>query len=651
MQFKHPEILYALLLLIIPILVHLFQLQRFVKIPFTNVKLLKTIEQQTRKSARLKKWLILLTRLLIFACLIIAFAQPYFSDYTAKKAFNTTIYLDNSYSMQAKGEKGELLKSAVQSIIENSANSTSTFSLITNNKNLKDLDAKSLKNELIALKYSPIKLDIATILLKAKSKENTSNNNSNKLILISDFQNINSENLNLSTLNTQSNFVKLAPKTTANSYIDSVYIAKATITETIVTVSVKNTNLSTSTIPVSLVNNSKLLGKTTATFKNSKSALVQFTIPNSTNFNGKISIVDDALEFDNDFYFSIAIPEKINVLCIGTNAEFLPKIYTENEFNYTATTLQNLNYNNLQNQHLIILNELETIPTELISSLLEFSTMGGSLAIIPSKDSNLKSYNSFLETLNIGKITSNEEKMHQLTRINYEHPLLKDVFEKRVDNFQYPTIQQYFQTSFSNSSAIIQLDNNQPYITATNSQKGTVFWIASSLDRKISDFTQSPLVVPIFYNFAKSSLKTSQLYYTIASENTIDILTSIKKDNVLKIATKTMEFIPLQMVSQHKVTIELQEQILQSGFYTVLNGNIPVKTIAFNYNTEESNLNYIDLETQLSNTKNVIISPSIATVFNEINNAQKINWLFKWFLAFSVLFLLIEMLILKYFNK
>ncbi len=119
MQFKHPEILFALLLLIIPILVHLFQLQRFVKVPFTNVKLLKTIEQQTRKSARLKKWLILLTRLLIFACLIIAFAQPYLSDYSAKKAFNATIYLDNSYSMQAKGEKGELLKSAVQSIIEN----------------------------------------------------------------------------------------------------------------------------------------------------------------------------------------------------------------------------------------------------------------------------------------------------------------------------------------------------------------------------------------------------------------------------------------------------------------------------------------------------------------------------------------------------
>ena len=41
MQFKHPEILYFLLLLIVPILVHLFQLRRFKKQEFTNVKLLK----------------------------------------------------------------------------------------------------------------------------------------------------------------------------------------------------------------------------------------------------------------------------------------------------------------------------------------------------------------------------------------------------------------------------------------------------------------------------------------------------------------------------------------------------------------------------------------------------------------------------------
>ena len=41
MLFKHPELLWALLLLLIPIFIHLFQLRRFKKTPFTNVKILK----------------------------------------------------------------------------------------------------------------------------------------------------------------------------------------------------------------------------------------------------------------------------------------------------------------------------------------------------------------------------------------------------------------------------------------------------------------------------------------------------------------------------------------------------------------------------------------------------------------------------------
>jgi len=50
MQFKHPEILYALFLLLIPIIIHLFQLRRFEKVHFTNVQFLKKVELQTRKS-------------------------------------------------------------------------------------------------------------------------------------------------------------------------------------------------------------------------------------------------------------------------------------------------------------------------------------------------------------------------------------------------------------------------------------------------------------------------------------------------------------------------------------------------------------------------------------------------------------------------
>ena len=111
MQFKHPEILYFLFLLLIPILVHLFQFRKFKKEYFTNVRFLKSISIQTRKSSQLKKWLLLACRLLLLFCLILAFAQPFFDAKDSQNRSNETyIILDNSFSMQAKGKKGELLK-------------------------------------------------------------------------------------------------------------------------------------------------------------------------------------------------------------------------------------------------------------------------------------------------------------------------------------------------------------------------------------------------------------------------------------------------------------------------------------------------------------------------------------------------------------
>ena len=74
MQYKYPAIFYFLLVLIIPVIVHLFQLQRFKKIAFTNVQFLKKIRLETRKSSRLKKLLILATRILCFLALL--FTKP-----------------------------------------------------------------------------------------------------------------------------------------------------------------------------------------------------------------------------------------------------------------------------------------------------------------------------------------------------------------------------------------------------------------------------------------------------------------------------------------------------------------------------------------------------------------------------------------------
>ena len=119
---------------------------------------------------------------------------------------------------------------------------------------------------------------------------------------------------------------------------------------------------------------------------------------------------------------------------------------------------------------------------------------------------------------------------------------------------------------------------------------------------------------------------------------------------MLKISDDTNEFIPLQQIGPNKVTLKIEDNILKSGFYNITDSKKIIKKVAFNYNREESNLTYANINELSKNNKSFIVSSSIDEIFKEINNQQKNNWLFKWFLAFSVIFLLIEMLILKYFK-
>lgn len=650
MHFKQPEILYALLLLIIPIIVHLFQLQRFVKIPFTNVQFLKKLELKTRKSSHLKKWLILLTRLLAFGALILAFSQPYFSDAEKNKKFNTTIYLDNSLSMQFKNQEGEILRNATQKIINNIDNNTN-ISLITNDKIFKNLSVKNLKNELINIKYSSKKINLNTISLKSKQLNLNEINTINNTILISDFQNnTNYKKENVTNVTSPISLVNLSPKSFSNISIDSVYISSKNSKEITIKAIINNTNFESDNVSISLYNNSILAGKTSTTLLKNKTSEVQFKILNQENFNGKIILEDEDLTFDNSFYFAISKSEKINIISIGKRANYLSKIYTKNEFNFIQKNLQNLDYNNIQNQNLIILNELDKIPSSFINILKEFYKNGGNLVIIPAINADLASYNQFFNQLNLGKLTNFIKKELRITSINFNHPLFSDVFENQIQNFQYPSTKQQYQILANNSSPIISFENGKHFISEIKSKKGSAYILSSPINKDVSNFNSSPLIVPVFYNFGKYSYQIPQLYYTIGDENLIDVKTSIKKDEILKIRNQSQEFIPLQNTFHNKVQLSTNDQPSKSGFYEIINKNKTLRTIAFNYNKEESKLNYPNLEEIFKGNKNVTISNSISETFSKLNKQQQIKPLFKWFLALTVLFLLLEIFILKFFK-
>ncbi|MDD7916010.1 BatA domain-containing protein [Polaribacter ponticola] len=370
MQFNNPNILYFLALLIIPILVHLLNLQKFVKTPFTNVAFLQKITRETRKSSKLKKWLILSTRILLFCAILFAFSQPYFSDKKNIKKQHNFIYLDNSLSTNSKGEKGNLLKTSAQEIIKN-ASKNDLYSLQTNNNFYKNITYPELKNRLLNIENTTSKIDLSNILLKISNNRNNKTNTLNNNILISDYQNTYIKQF--TNVTQPFSAIKLENNQKNNISIDSVFINNTNTNNTLVTAVIKNQGEEKNNIPIAIYNNKKLISKQSFLIKKDESKNISFTIQNQSNFTGRIKITfNDIYAFDNVFYFNINNNKKTNVLSIGNDSKFLSKIYTKEEFNFTESSLQNVNYNSILKQQLIILNELEEIPEILSKSLVFF---------------------------------------------------------------------------------------------------------------------------------------------------------------------------------------------------------------------------------------------------------------------------------------
>ncbi len=651
MQFKHPEILYFLGFIIIPILVHLFQLQKFKKTPFTNVAFLQKLILQTRKSSKLKKWLILASRILLFTAIIIAFSQPYFSDTKAEKNQHTFIYLDTSLSLNAKGEKGDLLQNAIKEIIENSSENES-YSLLTNSDFYENINSNELKKTLLNINPEAYFRSLEEVLLKIENFNKNKINTLHNSILISDFQN-NTKNkkINFTNVTSPISFIKLNLAQKNNLSVDSLFIDNQNDNNFTVTALVKNQGALKNNIPIALYNNESVVSKQTFSIKENEIKSISFPIQNQTKINGKITLdFDDVFSFDNTFYFTTSSIKKINVFSIGKNHQFLSKIYTKNEFNFSTSSLQNSNYNVLEKQELIILNELEELPTTLRTFLQTHLKEGKSLVIIPNENLNINSYNSFFSNIQIGNIFNKVSDSLKITNINFKNPFFKNVFSKDVQNFQYPVVKNYYTSNFKQASSLLNFENQQDFINQISTKKGNVFWIASPLNTNTSNFTSSPLVVPVFYNFGKLSAKYPKPYYTIGATNFIDVATVLKKDEVLTIKDNVNSFIPLQQLYSTKVTLETTDNPEKQGLYTVNKDNIAIETIAFNYNKSESELTFLNIKEEIKGNKNLHYSESIAAVLQKNTAKNKVTWLWKWFLALAIVSLVFEILILKFFK-
>lgn len=637
MQFKHPEILWALLLLLLPILIHLLQLRRFKKTPFTNVTMLKKVVSESRKSQNLKKWLLLFTRLLLIAALILAFAQPFSSKSDALTQRETIVYLDNSFSMQAKKDGMSLLRKTVQDLIQEIPESA-IFSLFTNTKTYQNVTIKQIQNELLSLENSSKQLSLDQIQLKAGTLFSSTNTAIKEVLLLSDFQNRNPPTNEFKNAE-RYYMVQLIPDRTDNVYIDSLYLGESDGNQLALTIEVVGLK-EEETTPISLYDGNRLIAKTAVKGTADEKIITELSLEKGKPIKGKVVIEDPVLRYDNHFYFNIDKRQRPKVLVISeTENLFLERLFKNDDFEYLGFQLAELNYSEIGSQNVIILNGLKSVPSSLSAQLIDFSNNGGSLVIIPAAEAiDLSAYNALLSPILPLQFKKSLGREQQISKITFQHPLYENVFEKEVTNFDYPTVQSNYEAVTTGSTAL-SYDDGSPFLISQEN----CFVFTAALDRSNSTFINSPLVVPTFYNIGELSLKNPALYQSIGKNQRIDIAGTIDNDDILKLSSANEEFIPLQQAYTNKVQLNFGENPTSDGIYAVRDGVDTLQQISFNHARSESLLAYYNTN-ELDNTTPY---SNVSSLFEALREDTSITDYWKWFIIFALLFALLELLIQK----
>jgi len=637
MLLKNPQMLWGLLVLAIPLLIHLLRLRRFRKTPFTNVRILQQLVVESNRSSQLKKWLLLLARLGLLAALVIAFAQPYSAREDAGKPRSIALYLDNSFSMQAPEGSTNLLQGAVQTLLQELPPNF-RCALLTNTDQYSVRPLSELQETLLGMPFTHVKADAPSLLLRAGALLPADSETIREIWLISDFQDFDFSQADTTGL-PEIHALALRPDQRANMSLDTAFINSRNpeILELQVGISLDDT---TRIKPLSLFNRDTLIAKSAPELTGARRGQAIFSLPAGEAIEGAIRILDEGLGYDNNLYFSLTAPPRIRVYSLGPGpTDYLERIYTSDEFDFESSGLRELDFALLETQHLLILNELPDIPESLGRSLQDFLKTGGTLLVIPSTEAQVDTYNRWLlepAGLPLGTPVAQPAR---ITGVAFDHPLFRDVFEGRVTNFEYPSANGHYALGAAGVSAPLSFQNGDPFLAV----RDKTYLFTAALNPNNGNFRQSPLIVPTLYAMARQSLPFPELYYTIGAPAALDLDIPLAGEQVFGLHSPEYDFIPYQQGFARKTRMEFGPEPDRDGNYAILQGERRVGMVSFNFPRTESSPVYPATEfpewvTRHSNLESVIES---------YQNETEIRSLWKWFVILALLFAAAELILQK----
>lgn len=559
MTFLTPFALFGLIAATIPILLHFFNLRKLRTIEFSTLSFLKELQKTKIRRLKLRQLLLLVLRVLLIILIVLTFARPTLKGSlpgsVAERAKTTAvIILDDSPSMNAVDEKGELLsqaKNAATAIVNLLKDGDEVFLVKLSDvptNHISEIppvqhNLRAVRNEIDNIKSSFIHRKIEEAFRYSAKLLSASRNFNKEVYILSDFQTGSFEysedqrtipEVSFSPA-TQFFLIPFGQRELKNVAIEAIQVPNAIFEVNkpfIIKTKIANYGpVEVRNHIVSIFQDGSRVAQKGIDIAPGQSTDVEFTIvPKHTGYlEGMIELEDDDLEFDNRRYFTVRIPDEIKLLVVG-NQQDLHYIRlalatrlsdSSTALRMTETTWDRFSTSQIQNADVIIFSNPHELIPDLVSSCRMYLQNGGGLLLFPGVQSMNESFNTTIaQPLGISTLATHEQIVKQLQntnsfvefdKIDYRHPIFSGMFDiidasqpsssrenkRTLESPRVNTVLHFIPSP--HSQVIMTLTNGYPFLIEERIGNGHILIVSVAANTTWSDLPLKGFFVPLVH--------------------------------------------------------------------------------------------------------------------------------------------------------
>lgn len=676
MSFLHPAFLWALTALAIPVLIHLFQLRRFKRIDFPDVRLLAEVSTRSRARRKVMHWLVLLARMLAVTFLVLAFAQPYIPGpdmaQTGQRA--VSLYIDDSASMDGQNANGRLLdqaRKAAQATVM-AFSPTDRFQVLTGRfeGRQRSLMGRDEAMEAIAqVGTGPFTRPLSQVLARQQEVLSSSDAPVKRRFVLTDLQRSVTDVERWEDAPGIATVVVPFPAARPdNLSVDSAWFGtpvRRVGQSEVLHVRITNhggQDLVNVPLRFSLMGRQRAL----ATFGVEAGATVdttlRFTAGGPGIYHGEVSVEDQPVTFDDHLHVAYRVSGRLNVLLVsGGDADgdrAVAAVFSGDSLHaFQQRPYRSLDLGLLPEQDLVILNGLPEIPGGLEQALGSFADAGGSLCILPPMDAPPEGHAALFQRFRAVPPSTTDTTRMKVERIDLEQPFYRSIFQTMPRNVDLPVAgHRWNLRPPPGSDVLLRMQDGTPYLARTASGNGSVYFWAAPLSARAGNLVRHALFATSLLRMAELARPMGALYHTIGEGVPIPlegVLLSGERPPLLR-GPEGVDLVPEVRRHHGEVSLVLHDQDMPPGAYAMTVGKDTLAMVALAQSRAESDLSSYsvdelrDLLSRHGLTSYTVMEATgddLSLRLTELDRGRK---LWKWAILLALLFLAAEVFLIRW---